>query len=236
MKNYNVNKQYLNSYPYYSRDGQDKFINENIFKNRKDGTFVDIGAYDGVESSNTLFFEETLGWKGVCIEPLPHIFHKLKANRENSICINKCVSDSKRKETFMHVNPKICPPSKRDKSRTSNYEKMSGLISSYSSKHLDIINSVISNYGGNKNNFEVECISPNEVLSMTNCKNIDLLSIDTEGSEFKILNAIDFEKYSIEVIIVEVLDDIYNDILRLLNNVGYKKIKEIGYDWIFKKI
>ena len=35
-------------------------LNENIFKGKKNGIYVNLGAYDGVESSNTLFFEESL--------------------------------------------------------------------------------------------------------------------------------------------------------------------------------
>lgn len=236
MKIYDVDKQYLSFYPYYARHGQDKFVNEHIFKNKKRGVFIDIGAYDGVESSNTLFFEESLEWTGVCVEPLPDAFKKLKTNRKNSISLNKCALDHSGKELFMHVNPKVKPCSKTDKNRTSNYEKMSGLVSSYSPYNKKIIDDIIGTYGGNKKLFEVECVHINDILSIINNKSIDLLSIDTEGSEFKILSSINFKKYFIDVIICEVLNDAKTKILTLLNNVGYKKIKEVGYDWVFKKI
>jgi hypothetical protein len=48
----------------YSQYGQDTFVYENFFKNKNDGFFVDIGAYDGVSLSNTLSLEE-LGWSGL---------------------------------------------------------------------------------------------------------------------------------------------------------------------------
>lgn len=44
------------------------------------GYFVDIGAWDGVESSNTLELERDHGWDGVCIEPLR--FDDLSRNRQ----------------------------------------------------------------------------------------------------------------------------------------------------------
>ena len=47
----------------------DKFINEIIFRNKKDGFFVEIGALDGVIFSNSYIFEKYLNWSGVCIEP-----------------------------------------------------------------------------------------------------------------------------------------------------------------------
>ena len=55
---------------------------QHFFKDKKDGVFVDIGAHDGVLLSNTYFFEKHLGWKGICIEPIPEIFNQLKANRK----------------------------------------------------------------------------------------------------------------------------------------------------------
>lgn len=234
IKYKNVNPQYLSFYPYYARSGQDKYLNENIFKNKKGGIYVDIGAYDGVESSNTLFFEESCNWNGICVEPLIDAFEKLKENR-NCICINKCAASYNGTSKFMHVSPSICPPSPREKGRTSNYEKMSGLIDYYTSEHLEIINKIINTYGGTKDIFKCECMDINDILQTLNSKQIDLLSIDTEGSELGILKHIDFSKYQVNVIIVEVL---YNksEFLTFMNSVGYSKIKEVGYDWIFKKI
>ena len=46
---------------FYSQFQQDKFVYENYFKNKQNGFFVDIGAYDGEIDSNSLFFEN-LGW------------------------------------------------------------------------------------------------------------------------------------------------------------------------------
>ena len=53
----------------YSQYGQDIILNDRIFKNKKNGYFIDIGAYDGVCFSNTLLYEEKFDWNGICIEP-----------------------------------------------------------------------------------------------------------------------------------------------------------------------
>ncbi|MCA9080361.1 MAG: FkbM family methyltransferase [Planctomycetaceae bacterium] len=37
---------------------------------QRQGYFVDLGAWDGLESSNTLELERDYGWTGLCIEPL----------------------------------------------------------------------------------------------------------------------------------------------------------------------
>ena len=54
--------------PCYSQLGQDVFAAK-YFKFAKGGYFIEIGAGDGVDMSNTLLFERHLGWKGICIEP-----------------------------------------------------------------------------------------------------------------------------------------------------------------------
>ena len=45
---------------YKSQYGQDRILNEYIFHDKRNGVFIDIGAYDGVHYSNTYFFEKTL--------------------------------------------------------------------------------------------------------------------------------------------------------------------------------
>lgn len=55
---------------YKSQYSQDKFLNENFFKNKKNGVFIDIGAHDGITMSNSFFYEKQLGWDGLCVEQI----------------------------------------------------------------------------------------------------------------------------------------------------------------------
>jgi hypothetical protein len=52
---------------YYSQCEEDIFLNKNYFKNKKNGTYIELGALDGVLFSNTKFFEDTLNWTGILI-------------------------------------------------------------------------------------------------------------------------------------------------------------------------
>lgn len=121
-----------------------------------------------------------------------------------------------------------------NKYRTSNYEKLSGLIVFYTNEHKKIINNIIVKTGGEKNKLSIPCRSINFILDTLNCNKIDLLSIDTEGSETHILKSIDFHKYSFSVIIVEVLYDI-ESMDNLMSTLGYKHITKIRYDVIYFK-
>ena len=73
---------------YYSLNELDKKLRKRISK--RSGFYVEIGANDGVNQSNTLHFEKTLGWKGVLIEPIPHRFLKCK-NRSEGKHLLQCV-------------------------------------------------------------------------------------------------------------------------------------------------
>jgi len=46
----------------YSQFGQDNHLINNIYKNKNNGFFIEIGAYDGVQMSNTLLLEEKYNW------------------------------------------------------------------------------------------------------------------------------------------------------------------------------
>lgn len=65
---------------YYSQAGQDKWIAE-LFNFKRNGLFVDIGAFDGVNISNTYFLEKELNWNGLCVDANPQNFELLVANR-----------------------------------------------------------------------------------------------------------------------------------------------------------
>jgi hypothetical protein len=66
------------STPQYSgAHGEDRFLDKFIFKGKlKQGFFVEAGADDFVEFSNTLWFEMQHQWTGVLVEPNPTRFPK----------------------------------------------------------------------------------------------------------------------------------------------------------------
>lgn len=76
---------------YYSQSAQDKWVTE-FYKDKKNGFYVDLGAYDGIQTSNTYFFEESLNWSGICVEANPQIFNRLVQNRK-SINLNYAVNN-----------------------------------------------------------------------------------------------------------------------------------------------
>lgn len=72
-----------------SQVGQDEWVCE-FFNYKKNGYFLDIGAADGINLSNTHYLEKELGWNGICVEALKSNFEKLKYNR-NCISLHNAV-------------------------------------------------------------------------------------------------------------------------------------------------
>ncbi len=202
---------------YYSQCGQDKMIHENYFWDYKSGVFVDIGAHDGITLSNSYFFEQELGWTGICIEPIPEIFDQLVANRKCR-CIQGCIANYSGDGQFLRV---VSPPG------TYNIELLSGLEKYYHPLHFQRLNYELSRHGGSVQSIKVKCYLLNDVLKQNNITHVNFLSIDTEGGEFEILSSIDFSQVQIDVITVE---DNYNDsrFLPFLKEKGFCFVQRIG--------
>lgn len=163
----------------YSQLKQDLDIIQ-FYNHKQNGYFIEIGAFDGINLSNTYLLEKNYKWKGICIEPIPYIYDKLKNNRPDSICVNKAVYSY----SNMILNFNI-----------ANDTLLSGIVEHIDCHKTSLNNSKIIN---------VETISMNDLLNNNNAPNfIDYLSIDTEGSEYEIIKTIDFNKYTFGIIHIE---------------------------------
>ncbi len=205
---YNYNQQDNNTVQFYSQVGQDRYVWEHFFSNKKDGFFCEIGAYDGIKFSNTYFFEQ-IGWKGICIEPIPARFNELEKNR-NCICIHGCITDHEGTALFRHIQ----------ETDELTDEMLSGLVEKYHPLHLQRIHwrHCPSEY------FEVKCYTLSALMKTYDVQKIDFLSIDTEGGELDILQSLSDEELAcIDVITVE---DNYNDpkIVRFLTSKNFELI------------
>ena len=199
---------------YYSQFEQDKYLNENIFKNRTTGYYVDIGAYDGVHCSNSYFFEEQ-GWAGVCVEPIEALFTDLVKQRTCK-CIKGVVSDKDTDEvTFCQIDG-YC-------------EMLSGILDDYDDRHKVRIHTEQQAHGGSRTRISVKNYKFDDIVDSNV---IDILDIDTEGNEKKILQSIDFNKYTINAILVE---NNYKDLelTQLLLNKNFTPVKDLGCDELY---
>jgi FkbM family methyltransferase len=80
---------------YYSQSNQDKWVVE-FYNSKKNGYFVDLGAYDGIQTSNTFYLEKNLNWGGICVEANPRVYEVLIKNRKSknvNVALNDYVGE-----------------------------------------------------------------------------------------------------------------------------------------------
>ena len=63
-----------------------------LFNGKKNGFFIEAGAYDGEVYSNTLLFEAKYNWTGILVEPNPDAFEELVFKNRKSYLIETCLS------------------------------------------------------------------------------------------------------------------------------------------------
>jgi FkbM family methyltransferase len=203
----------------FSQHGQDLFVYETFFKHSESkGYFVDVGAYDGVTFSNSLFFERHLGWSGICIEPLPAAFAQLRSSRA-AVCLNCAVAEREGTGEFVDVD-------------MPNFGKMySGLRREYDPRHVDILR----RHAVGSRLIQVPMRRLPDVLDENGVRKVDYMSIDTEGGELKILKTLDLNLYDIRVISVE--NNYSSPAIRYyLTSSGYRLVNVFsGFDDLYAK-
>jgi len=77
---------------YYSTHGQDRWIIERVFPEKRHGWFVDSGAGpDGIKGSNTYALESQFGWTGLLVEAIEQQSALIRKNRSATVeqcCLN----------------------------------------------------------------------------------------------------------------------------------------------------
>ena len=205
---------------YYSQCQEDIFLNEHIFKNKRNGTYIELGALDGVLYSNTKFFEDTLNWTGILIEPHPYKFNALKHNRPNNFLFNSLVSCHKDPLKFRYF--------------VDGHSAVSGVENTLSQHHFDEYFNKYINILPQDTVF----ITPKtltEIVKEAGLTHIDLLSLDVEGHEYEVLKSWDFS-IPIDVILLETLgvqpesDELCREILLKHN---YKFVTKCAHNEIY---
>jgi len=183
----------------------------------RNGFFVEFGATNGIDLSNTYLLEKVFNWSGILAEPGIQWHKSLKDNRSAFIETDCVWSKTGESLGFMEL----------ENGEFSTLESFSDN----------------DDHKRSKKSFkkrQVTTISLEDMLIKYNApKKIDYLSIDTEGSEYDILKDFDFNKYDISIITCEHnFTDSRKKIYELLVSNGYVR-KYSGAskfdDWFVKQ-
>jgi len=199
---------------YFSQAGQDAFLDERVFKGKRDGTFIEIGGYDGISGSNCLFFEMMRGWSGILIEPSPKFFAKASAIRKTT-CLQVALADEEGEAEFLEVQ--------------EGFSQMSGLTSSYDESLRSKVEADPRHKG---ELIKVKTRTLESILDDAGLTNIDYVSLDVEGGEMSVLSSFPFEKYEIRAWTIE-NNTSDTEVPQLMISKGYQRIEAIGVDDVY---
>jgi FkbM family methyltransferase len=197
---------------FYSQLGQDKTILD--FYAGKKGYFVDVGAFDGIQDSNT-YTLELQGWKGICIEPNPQVFESLKNNRR-AVCVNTAAFDKSGLEFEFSI---------------AREPVLSG-ISQFLGRHKNYVENTLDR------TVIVKTETLNDVFTRESAPLfIHYLSVDTEGTEDKVLQGIDWNKYQFGYVTIEhnFEEPRRSEIRNFMREKGYfyRRENSVDDDYIF---
>jgi FkbM family methyltransferase len=199
----------------YSQINQDRLALQ-YFNFKRNGYFIDIGANVAKALNNTYLMESQYDWNGICIEPNTKVIPHLQEHRKCKI-VNIGVYD---KETTIEFE-------------STNNTMMGGIKEHLQPKYRPL--------GGKEEDwktFKIHVKPLVMILDECNCPDIiDYVSIDTEGSEYHILNGYfrDNQKYKIKYIDVEHAYETIkqNKIRELMKCNGYRLLRQNQYDDTF---
>lgn len=167
--------------PYSSQFGEDAWLFRNVFHNKLNGTYLEMGAMNGVDLSNTRWFMQAAGWKGLLIEACPAMAAELQRNRRESISVHAAVCGDFR-TVHWHSSGNV----------GGIFEFMAEGFKAIFHKDLKV-----------ETLPEVPCVPMQFLLDKFGIGSLDLWSLDGEGAELEILKTVDFSRLSVKVLMVE---------------------------------
>jgi len=184
---------------------------------KSNGYFVEFGATNGVRWSNTHLLEKEFHWQGIIAEPAKCWHAEILKNRNCNIDFRCVWKESGETLIFNEA---------RDPDLST--------IDAFSSADL------WADQRGDGTRYPVKTVSLMDLLASYRApREIDYLSIDTEGSELEILLAFDFDRYDIRIITCEHNQSAMRDgIYTLLRSRGYERTdqSESPYeDWFVRR-
>jgi FkbM family methyltransferase len=161
--------------------------------------FFEAGAYDGFTESNTLMFERCLNWTGVLLEANPRHYEDL-------------LKSGRHRAHRIHVAPSCAE---------------AGAITI--SNGLTDATTKFDPKTPPRRIFKVPCVPLQRVISQLGLTHFDFLSLDVEGAELDVMNTLDFNKTSADLMLVESRNRDYST--HSSKSEGVRKlVRAAGYD------
>lgn len=190
----------------YSQFGEDLWLARR-FAEQPTGFYVDVGAYDPFNASNTLVLYRR-GWTGINIEPDPAALARLLRFRPRDINLGVAISDNDGEAKFIVAGS------------FSGLETPDHLWPAPSSSRIPVatrrLESVLAEHRPDGE--------------------IDVLDIDCEGHELAVLRSNNWERFRPSVALIEAHPGSPSDTEDFLTARGYRPVERLGPTIIFERV
>lgn len=188
--------------PSFSSAGEDMILRHLVGSDKRDGFYVDVGAFHPVRASNTCFFHLN-GWRGINIDARPGSMRAFDKLRPGDINLELGIAAERGELTYYMVDEG----------------------SSMNSFSLDFLEG-IGMAGEVKRAIPVPVLPLAEVFDrhLPAGQKIDFMTVDVEGYDYRVLSSNDWRRFRPEIVVVEDehTDDSRTDITRLMEGYGYR--------------
>tara|TARA_B100001093_G_scaffold446186_1_gene450317 strand:+ start:1174 stop:1905 length:732 start_codon:yes stop_codon:yes gene_type:complete len=216
---YNIyirNRKFLSN---SSQFGEDKFVLSLFDKNFK-GKYLDLGCYHPTRHSNTnLLYKK--GWRGINIDLNPLTIELFNFIRPKDININTGISSDSIEKDLYFID-------EFNTQNTLDKNQLDFLKNHHNVKSNEIIKK------------KIKTKRLNEILNEYKFDEIDFFNIDIEGHELEVIETLDFKKFSIKFICIEMIKhnkisiERSKNIENILFKNDFKIIKKFDFNYIFE--
>ena len=205
---------------------------KDFFFGQMGGIVLELGAVDGIISSQSKELEHLLGWNRILIDANPDRTSKMSSTCPKALAFHCAICKRRRTVHFL----------------ISHWGDVSGVVEFMApafvqQMHPYLLRTNASEWTKQYNNVrEVHCVPLQHVLDYANISHINFFILDVEGGEMEVLSSIHYESIIFDVIVVET--ECEKKILRppgyekkvvtFLTTRGYKKVMCKGRNTWFR--
>jgi FkbM family methyltransferase len=180
--------------PKYSKPGLfDLTVKLEKYLSFRKGFFIEVGANDGYNQSNTYYLEKFLSWSGVLVEPIPDLFEECRKSRKRSFVYDCALAGSDFHEDFIEMH-------------YANLRSMvEGSLKDNEAQEAHIKAGLETQNISHSYKIRVPVRTLESILDelSPSVDKIDFFSLDVEGFELNVLKGLNLEKYKPNLILVE---------------------------------
>jgi FkbM family methyltransferase len=178
--------------------GVEEWIVRDYFRDRRGGFFLDVGAADPIEHSNTYFLENRLGWSGIAIDARPEFAEAYRRHRPRTLFVPAFVANQDDARLDFYFLPNRPLASSSDRTFAETWKS-----------------------GGTVEHRTVQTTTLNTLLSHAGASAIDFMSMDIELAELKALEGLDIGRYRPRLVGIEAHPEVRQELLGHFARHGY---------------